>query len=86
MTREEALEFVQSGRGFIVTTDELWDEGTYLTTDPLGQVVFNDGEIVDSYDNDLEELPEDGWWDATDVELPDHVRCDDDMDDYYFDE
>jgi len=63
MTRKEAIRSAQSCRGHIFTTDELWaDDENCILTDALGNLIYGNGELIEN-ENDL---PLDGWWDATD--------------------
>ena len=65
MNRKEAIRSAQQLRGHIFTTDELWeDDENCILTDSLGVLIWGNGEIIDN----IEELPLDGWYDATDIE------------------
>ena len=63
MTRKEAINNALSCKGRIYTTDELWeDDENCVLSDSLGNLIYGNGELVENVDD----LPLDGWWDATD--------------------
>lgn len=65
MTLKDAIRCARINLGHIYTTDELWeDDENCILVDSLGNLIFGDGEAV----IDIELLPADGWWDATDMD------------------
>lgn len=65
MTLKDAIRSARINKGHIYTTDELWeDDENCILIDNLGNLVFGDGEPV----TNEAELPQDGWYDATDIE------------------
>lgn len=63
MTREEMLVETARNRGNQYTTESMWEDGDYVTTDRNGYLNYANGEEVLA-DEDLEE---DGWFDCTDI-------------------
>ena len=64
MTLKDAIRCAHTNLGHIYTTDELWaDDENCILVDSLGNLIFGDGETV----IDIELLPTEGWWDATDM-------------------
>jgi hypothetical protein len=65
MTLYDTIKCCHTNKGHIYTTDELWeDDENCILEDSLGNLVYgNSGEIV----IDIEALPKDGWYDATDM-------------------
>ena len=69
MTREEALELVNSNRNKCqVTTDKLLNNGYCVYCDRHGYFMFSNGEEIVN----TEELEEDGWFDCSDIEFEEH--------------
>lgn len=64
MTKEEALELVNSNRNNCqVTTDKLLNNGYYVFCDRYGYLMYSNGEeIVDE-----SELENDGWFECSDI-------------------
>ena len=68
MTLKDAIRSARTNKGHIYTTDELWaDDENCILIDNLGNLIFGDGEPVTNEG----ELPQDGWYDATDIEEQD---------------
>ena len=67
MTLNDAIKCAHTNKGHIYTTDELWeDDENCILEDSLGNLVYgNSGEIV----IDMDMLPNDGWYDATDMDV-----------------
>ena len=65
MTLKDAIRSAKINKGHIYTTDELWeDDENCILIDNLGNLIFGNGEPVTNED----ELPQDGWYDATDID------------------
>lgn len=64
MTREEMLMETSYNRGNQYTTEEMWEDGDYVVTDRNGYLKYSNGEEVLAD----EDLPEDGWFDCTDMD------------------
>ena len=81
MTLEDAIRYAHNNKGHIYTTDELWEDNeNCIIEDSLGNLVWGStGESI----TDFSELPEDGWYDATDIDeyteddiIPEGIRKD----------
>lgn len=65
MILKDAIRSAKINKGRIYTTDELWeDDENCILIDNLGNLIFGNGEPVTNED----ELPQDGWYDATDID------------------
>lgn len=79
MTREEMLMETSINRGNQYTTEEMWESGDYVVTDRNGYLYYANGEEVISD----EDLPEDGWFDCTDMDNGSYYDSYSDNDNYY---
>lgn len=78
MTREEALELVNSNRNKCqVTTDKLLNNGCYVFCDRYGYLMYSNGEEI----LDENELEDDNWFECSDISFDSDY--DDMISDYY---
>lgn len=64
MTRDEMLTESTYNKNHKYTTEEMAEDGDYVYVDRNGYLTYANGEEV----IETEDLPEDGWYDCTDVE------------------